>query len=77
VSLVFPGVALASGGCETTNGAGELVELRRRLIVIRSLDRLLGKEAIGEDAGDEGNDEVVRPRGVAAEDLVSESLEIG
>ena len=77
MSLVFPGVALAGGGGEVTNGAGEVVELRRDWSSRRALDRLLGEEAIGEDAGDEGNDEVVRPRGIAAEDLVRESLEVG
>jgi hypothetical protein len=75
VGFVFPGVSAAGGGGEVTDGAGEVEQIRR--LVRRALDRLLGEEAIGKDAADERNDQIVRSHGIAAENLVRESLEVG
>lgn len=76
VGVVFPWNILGGVGGEAADGAGEVKKLPA-LVVAFALDRLVGEEAVGEDAGDEGNDDVVGPRGVTAKDLIGESLQVG
>src|SRR5690242_2689282 len=76
MGLVFPGFSVTGGSGEITNGTGEVDDLHL-IVVIRALDFLVGEEAVGKDPGDEGDDEIVRPRGIAAKHGVRESREVG